>query len=181
MAVFETRKGESRKAVPFFSVNRMAKGRAMGKRVLSAGIVVVRPSERGHRYLLLRAYNYWDFPKGEVEEGEDPLDTAKREVMEEAGLVDLSFPWGKDFRETPPYGRGKVARYYIARSMTSDVTLAVNPELGCPEHHEYRWLDYEAARELLQDRVKPILDWAESVVAAKVKKIEGRGIKTCGS
>ncbi|NIR58308.1 MAG: NUDIX hydrolase, partial [Gammaproteobacteria bacterium] len=33
---------------------------------LSAGVVVVRTDRDGPRYLLLRAYRYWDFPKGEV-------------------------------------------------------------------------------------------------------------------
>jgi bis(5'-nucleosidyl)-tetraphosphatase len=61
---------------------------------LSAGVIVVRKHADGYRYLLLRAFRYWDFPKGLVEAGEDPLASAVREVAEETTLTDLKFRWG---------------------------------------------------------------------------------------
>ncbi len=131
---------------------------------LSAGVIVVRKHADGYHYLLLRAFRYWDFPKGLVEAGEDPRASAVREVTEETTLTDLKFRWGTDYRETEPYARGKVARYYVAESAEGEVSLPVNPELGQPEHHEFRWLDYEAARKLLAPRVQPILDWAHALV-----------------
>ena len=39
----------------------------------AAGAVVVRPAGREWRYLVLRAYRNWDFPKGLVEPDEAPL------------------------------------------------------------------------------------------------------------
>lgn len=135
---------------------------------LSAGVVVVRFFEGTACYLLLRVYRYWDFPKGEVEAGEDPLTAAIREVREETTLEALAFPWGRGYRETPVYGRGKVARYYVAESARGEVSMPVNPELGRPEHHEFRWLAYRDARERLADRVKPILDWAHNRVGASL-------------
>lgn len=131
-------------------------------RRLSAGVVVVHLTQGEPRYLLLRAYRHWDFPKGLVEPGEDPLEAALREVAEETTLRELEFRWGYDYRETPPYGRGKVARYYLAHSAEMAVTLPVSPELGRPEHDEYRWLDYPAARALLTERLQAILDWAQA-------------------
>jgi bis(5'-nucleosidyl)-tetraphosphatase len=128
--------------------------------ILSAGVVIVRRFDHEWRYLLLRVYNYWDFPKGEVEPGEDPLGAAVREVGEETTLEDLTFRWGSEFRETPPYRGGKVARYYLAESRSGDVALPVSEELGRPEHDEFRWMGYEDARALLAERVRPILDWA---------------------
>lgn len=133
---------------------------------LSAGVVVVRQHGGAWRYLLLRAFRYWDFPKGAVEAGESPRAAAVREVAEEAGLAALEFRWGDACCETEPYGRGKVARYYVAEGPAGDVHLPVSPELGRPEHHEYRWLDYRAARVLLVPRVQRVLDWAEAIVAA---------------
>jgi len=130
---------------------------------LSAGAVVLRRFPEGRRYLLLRAYRNWDFPKGIVEPGEDPLEAALREVREEAGLADLSFPWGEGFVETAPYARGKVARYYLAESARGEVHLGAGPS-GRPEHHEHRWLPYADARVLLVERLRRVIDWAEARV-----------------
>ena len=139
----------------------------MEKKTLSAGAIVVRHEGDSWRYLLLRVYSYWDFPKGIVEPVEDPHQTARREVEEETRLKDLTFRWGHDYRETPPYGPGKVARYYIAETRQSQVVLPVSPELKHPEHHEARWVGYEVARRLVSPRVVPILDWANSVITGK--------------
>jgi 8-oxo-dGTP pyrophosphatase MutT (NUDIX family) len=129
--------------------------------IRSAGVIPVRFGENGPEFLLLRVFRYWDFPKGEVERGEEPLATACREVLEETGLGDLAFNWGGDFYETPPYGRqAKVARYYLAQAGTAEVRLGINPELGAPEHHEFRWVGVERARNLLNPRVAAALDWA---------------------
>jgi bis(5'-nucleosidyl)-tetraphosphatase len=125
----------------------------------SAGAVVVRRVEGEWRFLLLRCYRYWDFPKGEVEPNEDPLETARREVAEETRLVHLDFRWGEAYTETSPYGDGKVARYYLAEAPSGTVSLPVSSELGVPEHHEFRWVDAVEARSLLNDRVRRVLEW----------------------
>ncbi|MDX1434102.1 MAG: NUDIX hydrolase, partial [Gammaproteobacteria bacterium] len=64
-----------------------------------------------------------------------------------------------------PYRGGKVARYYLAESPGAHVELRPSPELGRPEHHEFRWLDHAGARELLAGRVRPALDWARDLIA----------------
>jgi bis(5'-nucleosidyl)-tetraphosphatase len=134
-------------------------------KTLSAGAVIVKGRGTARRYLVLRAYRNWDFPKGRVEPGEDPLQAALREVAEETALIDLAFPWGQDYRETVPYSRGKVARYYLAVSAAGAVSLPVSAELGRPEHDEFRWVDAEEARDLLPPRLQPILEWAEAATA----------------
>jgi bis(5'-nucleosidyl)-tetraphosphatase len=138
------------------------------RRRFAAGCVVVRrPGDGGEpRFLLLRVYRYWDFPKGEVGGDEQPLAAARREVAEETGLEELRLPWGEDHRETPPYAGGKVARYYLAESPAGEVYLPVSPVLGRPEHHEFRWASYEEARGLLGERLRPVLDWAQDRVGA---------------
>jgi len=126
--------------------------------------------------LLLRAYNYWDFPKGLVELGEASFQAARREVREETGLSRLDFRWGPAYQETEPYGRGKVARYYVAETRETHVVLPVSPELGRPEHDEYRWLAFDEARSLVAPRVLPILDWAEQLAGcATVPAPDGPG------
>jgi len=133
---------------------------------LSAGVVVVRRAAAQWLFLLLRAYRNWDFPKGGVEPGEDPLAAARREVREETLIEDLQFNWGEVFRETARYGHNKVARYYLAETRTQLVTLAVNPELGRPEHNEWRWVNLDDAWSLASPRLEPIVRWAAETIGA---------------
>jgi bis(5'-nucleosidyl)-tetraphosphatase len=132
--------------------------------ILSAGIIPIREIDGQTRFLLLRCFRYWDFPKGECAPGEDPLDTAHREIAEETGITDLYFRWGHVFTETPPYGRGKIARYYLAAAPTGDVTLKINPALGRPEHHEFRWVSANDAAALLNARLRSVLAWARDQI-----------------
>ena len=136
---------------------------------LSAGLIVVRRAANGWRYLLLRCFGYWDFAKGELEPGEAPLAAAHREAEEETGLTGLELVWGRDYYQTESYRGGKRARYYLALSRGGEVVLGVNPELGEPEHHEYRWLSRTEAAALLNDRVRRALDWA----AARIEPRSG--------
>lgn len=132
---------------------------------LSAGAVPVRFKNNKWEFLILRAFKYWDFPKGMVEENEDPWNGALREVEEETGLSKLSTPWGKVFFETEPYGKGKVARYYLVKlEEDKNVMISANPLTGIIEHHEFRWCTYKEARELLVPRVQKALDWANSLM-----------------
>jgi bis(5'-nucleosidyl)-tetraphosphatase len=131
---------------------------------LSAGVVVVNVVRPTVLFLLLRAYRNWDFPKGLVEPGEQPIDAAVREVREETTLDNLSFDWGLNFMETGPYNKGKIARYYLARSVETAVLLPINPELGMPEHHEARWLKFDDALKRVAPRLVPVLHWASGVI-----------------
>lgn len=141
----------------------------MTARILSAGVVVLHWTGDHHEYLLLRAYDYWDFPKGMMEPGETPFACALREVAEETTITDLRFRWGRVYRQTPPYNHGrKVARYYIAETDRTEIELPVNPLLGCPEHSDYCWVNRQQAWSLLTPRVQAVLRWSDRVL--------GRGV-----
>jgi 8-oxo-dGTP pyrophosphatase MutT (NUDIX family) len=101
-----------------------------------------------------------------VEVGEQPLEAAVREVAEETGIVDLQFVWGEDCIETGPYSRSKVARYYLALTVTALVTLLANPMLGRAEHNAFRWVTIAEARALVAPRLSGVLDWAEACLQA---------------
>ena len=131
---------------------------------LSCGAVVVRETDDGWLTLLLRAYHHWDFPKGIREDGEQSLQTTLREVREETGIEDLAFDWGERHFETGPYSRGKVARYYIARTEQADVVMGISPETGEAEHHEWRWVSFDAAYDLGSPRVRQIVQWARQII-----------------
>ena len=72
----------------------------------SAGAVIFR-EERGKSYYLLLHYQsgHWDFPKGHIDKGEKPVDTARRETAEETGLVDIKLIEG--FKEIIKYFKVK--------------------------------------------------------------------------
>jgi bis(5'-nucleosidyl)-tetraphosphatase len=131
---------------------------------LSCGAVVVRETDDGWLTLLLRAYHHWDFPKGIREEGEQSLQTTLREVREETSIEDLVFDWGERYFETGPYSRGKVARYYIARTEQAEVVMGISPETGEAEHHEWRWVSFDEAYDLGSPRVRQIVQWARQII-----------------
>ena len=133
-------------------------------KILSAGVIPLRRTADGWRVLVLRAYRNWDFPKGRVEAGEEPLDAARREATEETGITQLDFPFGEAYRETLPYAGGKVARYYLAETDEESVRLPIAADLGRPEHHEFRWVSFDEAEDLLPPRLAIILDWARETL-----------------
>jgi 8-oxo-dGTP pyrophosphatase MutT (NUDIX family) len=132
----------------------------------AAGAVIFRRSDRGIRLLVLRAYRNWDFPKGMIEPGEDALAAARREVEEETGLADVGYPFGDEFQETLPYSGNKVARYYLAETDVEKIALPVSPELGRPEHDEYRWVSFDEAEDLLPPRLAVVLEWAKKTITS---------------
>ena len=113
---------------------------------------------------MLRAYRNWDFPKGLCEAGETPLDAAIREVGEETSIKALEFEWGDRHMETGPYNRGKTARYYLASTAQVDVEMGISPELGRPEHHEFRWVSFDEAYDASSPRVRTVVQWARQVI-----------------
>lgn len=132
----------------------------------SAGIILVRKNEQKWEYLLLRCFKYWDFPKGEIDHNESPLQAALRELKEETSIHQVSLSWGNEFYETEIYGKGKTACYYLAEvSGHAEVKLLANPENGIVEHHEYRWLTFDEASKLLVPRVLKALKWAHHLIS----------------
>lgn len=131
-------------------------------RVRSAGVAVVRRINGEWHFLLLRCFGYWDFPKGKVETGETQFQAALREVTEETTLTDLHFRWGRQYRETAPYARGKVARYYLGESPRGEVSLPISEELGRPEHDDFRWVELDRALAMTTPRVQAIVRWAQA-------------------
>lgn len=130
----------------------------------SYGIVPYAVDQNGEqRFLILRAFRNWDFPKGGADENETPILAARREMREETGIADFEMPFGEICKDTEVYAGGKVATFFIARVKQQKLALPVSEELGKPEHDEYRWVSAQEARRLLPVRLVPILEWAASI------------------
>lgn len=56
--------------------------------IISAGGIIV--NDRNEVILVQNKREKWGFPKGHLEEGEDDLTAAKREIHEEAGVSELT-------------------------------------------------------------------------------------------
>ena len=140
----------------------------------SAGALVLRQDNGKWHALLLRAWSHWDFPKGNVEQGETLLQAAVREVKEETGIENISFPWGEAFARTAIYSKDKVAYYSIAETEEKAVSLMPNPVTGETEHDEYRWVPWDELPTLLSPRLDCILEWASHVVGLPAPNFKAR-------
>ena len=113
-------------------------------REVSAGAIVFRTTKNGPHYLLLHhTEGHWDFPKGNMEKGEEEKDTVRREIEEETGIKRIRFIDG--FRETIKYSyksKGekifKVVVFYLVRSSQKNVKISY-------EHKGFAWLQYDDA------------------------------------
>jgi 8-oxo-dGTP pyrophosphatase MutT (NUDIX family) len=114
----------------------------------SAGFLVYRLAPRGKapQFLLLDYGKYWDYPKGHVEEGEDDVSAAKRELEEETGIADVTPHDG--FRHEMTYffrhkRRGPIRKtvvFFLGRTQAGEVRLS-------DEHVGAEFLPYEQALE----------------------------------
>ena len=99
---------------------------------LSAGVVVVRQAPPGWLFLMLRAYRNWDFPKGLVEAGEEPLHAARGRCRKRRSLRSCELTWGERFSRPRPTAATKSRATTLARLSIEAVTLPVRPELVGP-------------------------------------------------
>ena len=131
--------------------------------IRSAGIVIVRKVKGEYNFLLLRSYNFFDFPKGRQNQGEALLETAIRETEEETTIKssELDFKWGKESYTTEPYLKGKkIGTYFLAETSREVIELPISPELGKPENDGWVWASYEKAKPLTNARIGKVIDWA---------------------
>ncbi len=139
---------------------------------VSAGVILFR-TRQNREYLLLDYGSHWDFPKGHIEAGEDPVATARRELREETGIRDARFISGYMERMRYFYRRAgeqmrKVVIYFLAETAGEEVTLS-------HEHCGYAWVSYEGALQRLTfNTAKELLSKAHKFLETSAPLIEAR-------
>ena len=129
----------------------------------SAGVIVIDKAGDVPTVLCVRAYANWDFPKGQLDEGESHVSAAMRELEEETTLGHSDVKLIGLVAPSVVYGSGakkKRATYYLAdRVSQKDPFLPVSPELGKPENDEYRWVPFTDVTSLMSSRLGPVVQY----------------------
>ena len=127
----------------------------------SAGIIIRDENQNPTRYLCVRAYSNWDFPKGHLEKGESLLDAAIRETEEEVSLTKRDYHLLGLVAPPVVYKNGKkTAHYFLAeRVSNSRPFLPVSPELGKPENDEFSWMTSDEMSSAFPKRLMAVLSW----------------------
>lgn len=144
----------------------------MAELITSCGIVVVRLTKNGYKFLMLDNNKYIEPPKGKQDKDESEFEAACRETEEEAGLTlkDLDFKWGQVYYETEPYKSKKArkfVRFYLAETTVKEIHIPINPEIGKREHDDYYWMTYDEAMKACVPRIQKVLTWANKVIGGK--------------
>jgi 8-oxo-(d)GTP phosphatase len=111
----------------------------------AAGGLVVRRTPKGKIKILLAhrpSYDDWGLPKGKMDEGESPEETAIREVLEETGFrCRIVAPIGASRHQVG--GRPKDVTWFLMRPLPDSPGFEKNTEID-----QIRWLGPKEARKL---------------------------------
>lgn len=138
-------------------------------REFSCGAIIYRLQRGKPLYLILHyEAGHWDFPKGNVEKGERPVETAAREIREETGITRIEFEEGFKEKITYFFKRGretvfKQVIFFLARTTQKKVALSF-------EHVGSKWLEFDKARgQLTYKNAEQLLEKAGKFLAREKK------------
>ncbi|MFA6136387.1 MAG: NUDIX domain-containing protein [Candidatus Paceibacterota bacterium] len=121
-----------------------------GEKIVSSGVIIFRKSEEGPRFLMLYyGHNYWTFPRGKIEKGENGFSAALRETKEETGLSKSDLMLSSYFKAHERWifvrNNRKIFRviiFYLAQTHQSNIKIS-------SEHKGYGWFTYHEAIKIL--------------------------------
>ena len=123
-----------------------------------AGIILLKNTPSGTRVLGLSTDEWFDMPKGKIENGEGTFEAALRETEEEAGITKIDFPLGLVAI------KARNVTLFIGVTEQTPKILP-NPETGRKEHSGYAWLTWDEAKVLTKPYMRSALEDAESLTS----------------
>lgn len=116
----------------------------------TAGGVVVNEAD-GKILVVRQKHDKWSLPKGHIEENEEPVQAARREIAEETGVVELDL-----LDELGEYKRFKIGPYFKddeSEIKTIHIYLFTTPQqelvANGEDTYEARWADRAEVEKLL--------------------------------
>lgn len=138
----------------------------------SYGVVPIHNAQGAFLFLLVHHKSgHWGLPKGHPEKGENEIETARREFMEETGVIDFEITEGPVFQERYQIENNgtlvdKTVKYFIARAREIRVTIQPQEIIG------YGWFNYEDAKNMATfESTKRIISEAKSYADGHFQKI----------
>jgi 8-oxo-dGTP pyrophosphatase MutT (NUDIX family) len=123
-------------------------------REFSAGIIPFRIEGKSRKYLLLLSKltvsRLWEFPKGQIEKGEDTSTAALREFKEETGIPDCEIISGYQKELKYFYQRNgklinKSVTYFLGKAGEGEVKLS-------RESKDFFWAEVDAAAKKIRHK-----------------------------
>ena len=114
------------------------------------GSAVMMPVDENNRVLLVRQYRMpagqklWEIPAGKLDEGETPLQAAKRELGEETGLTAKTWKKLVSFYPSPGYVEEKMT-IFLATDLTQGDAHPMDDE-----RIETKWFTKKELREAIE-------------------------------
>jgi len=113
------------------------------------GIITFKRDGKSIKYLLLHhGGDYWNFPKGRQEPGENEMASALRELKEETGIdrIDIidgfrdeyDYDFSSEIRNGVKEKVHKHAIFVLGEAQSEEVEIS-------DEHLDYGWFDFETA------------------------------------
>ncbi len=117
----------------------------------TAGLLVLRQRKSGCQILLVHDRKKWSIPKGGMELGETPEQTARREVWEETGIT-----FGSDVIPVGyvDYKKEQKRLHAFVAELEDEVDIVLSGELI-----QARFVSFAEARRMLDERQCIFLDW----------------------
>jgi len=126
----------------------------------SAGVLLLRENRGEILLLALVGRTSYDLPKGGIRDGESAFKAAKRELLEETGISEVSWDLMGETSFKVCYAlRNNVVKevtFFVASTTQSKVQVS-------DEHQSYKWLTLDEARICLPERFQEVVDWLENV------------------